>query len=54
MLITVNKQPQMSFEQFQKTFRDVFGRDMTPLERKWFEPVFPKANSNRESTGEAA
>lgn len=54
MLITVNNQLQMSFEHFQKTFRDVFGRDMTLLERKWLEPLFLKAGTDRESIDEAA
>ena len=40
MLVTVNGQPQMSFEQFQVTFREAFGRDMTPDERRWFGPAF--------------
>ena len=25
----------MSFEQFERTFKEAFGRDMTPDERRW-------------------
>ena len=46
MLITINGQPQISFEQFQQTFREAFGRSMTPDERKFFEPVFPFPDLN--------
>ena len=54
MLITINGQPQMSFEQFQQTFREAFGRDMTPDERRFFEPVFPFPDLNRAFLGDAA
>ncbi|HWY70454.1 MAG TPA: hypothetical protein VNX88_17435 [Terriglobales bacterium] len=37
MLIKINGQPQMSFEQFEGTFRQVFGRDMTGDERRWIQ-----------------
>ena len=54
MLITINCQPQMSFEQFQATFREAFERDMTPDERRWFEPAFLKPELNARFLGEAA
>ena len=36
MLIKINGQQQMSFEQFEETFRHAFGREMTSGERNWF------------------
>lgn len=39
MLVKINGQPQVSFEQFRETFRETFGRDLTPDERGWFEPA---------------
>ena len=42
MLITINGKPQMSFEQFEKTFKQTFERDMTQDERRLFEPAFLK------------
>ena len=42
MLITINGQPQMSFDQFQESFREAFGRDMTEEEQTWFKDAFPK------------
>jgi len=35
MLIKISGQPQMSFEQFEKAFRQALGRDMTSEERRW-------------------
>ena len=54
MLLKINGQPQMSFEQFQQTFQDVFGREMTPDERRWFEPGFQKPNPQRELESDVA
>ena len=54
MLVTINGRPQMSFKQFQETFREAFGRDMTSDERRWFEPAFPKPDLNHEFQGDAA
>ena len=54
MLITINGQPQMSFEQFQEAFREALGRDMTPAERGFFEPVFPQPDFNPAFLGDAA
>ena len=51
MLVTINGQRQMSFEQFHATFREAFGRDMTSDEQTWFEPAFPKSDVNCESVG---
>ena len=39
MLVTINGQRQMSFEQFERTFRQVFGREMTRNEREWLRPA---------------
>lgn len=42
MTIKINGQQQMSFEQFEATFREVFGREMTDAERRWLSTVsFP-------------
>jgi len=35
MQVKINGQLQVSFEQFEETFRQAFGRDMTRDERKW-------------------
>jgi hypothetical protein len=35
VLIKINGQLQMSFEQFEETFREVYGREMTVEERRW-------------------
>lgn len=35
MLVKINGQPQMSLEQFEETFKEALGRDMTPKERRW-------------------
>lgn len=40
MSITINAHQAMSFEQFQETFRQAFGREMNQDERTWFDPVF--------------
>ena len=54
MLVTVNGQLQMSFEQFEVTFREAFGRDMTPDERRWLEPAFPEPDLDPAFLGDAA
>ena len=54
MLVTINGQPQMSFEQFQQTFTEAFGRDMTPDERKWLEPAFPEPDLTPAFLGDTA
>jgi len=35
MQVKINGEPQGSFEQFQETFRQAFGIDMTPDMSKW-------------------
>jgi len=35
-MVKINGEPQKSFEQFQETFRQAFGRDVTPDMSKWF------------------
>ena len=35
MSLKINGQQQMSFEQFEETFKQAFGREMTPDERRW-------------------
>ena len=35
MSVKINGQQQMSFEQFEETFKQAFGREMTPDERRW-------------------
>jgi len=37
MQIKIQGRPQMSFEQFRETFRQVFGRDMSSEERQWLQ-----------------
>ena len=39
MLVTINGQRQTSFEQFEETFRQVFGREMTRSELEWLRPA---------------
>ena len=54
MLITINGQPQMSFDQFQESFTKAFGRDMTEEERTWFKDAFPKPELTTAFLGDAA
>lgn len=54
MLIAIDGQPQMSFEQFQETFGKVFGRELTPQERRLLEPAFLKPELNTTFRGDAA
>ena len=35
MVIKINGRTQISFEKFEQTFSEVFGREMTPEERQW-------------------
>jgi hypothetical protein len=56
MLVKINGQPQMSFEQFEKTFRQAFGRDMTSEERMWlrFPSFFNDSAEQRDSKDDDA
>lgn len=54
MLITINGQAQMSFDQFEERFKEAFGRDMTEEERTWFKDAFPKAELDTAFLGDAA
>ena len=54
MLMTINGQPQMSFEQFENTFKQAFERDMTPDERRLFESAFLKPDVEPAFLGDAA
>jgi len=37
MKVKINGEPQRSFKQFQETFSQAFGRDMTPDLRRWLQ-----------------
>ena len=49
MLVKINGRPQMSLEQFEETFREALGRDLTPDERKW---LFRIAGFPDDATGQ--
>ena len=49
MLVKINGQTQRSFEEFELTFKEAFGRDMTPDERKWFGAGFSDGSGDSSS-----
>jgi len=56
MQVRINGEPQKSFEQFQETFRQAFGSDMTPEMSKWlrFANFSNDSLEHRHSTDDAA
>lgn len=50
----MNVYDEITWEQLDLKFREAFGREMTPDERRWFHSIWTIVNSRKQANSNAA